>query len=132
MNIAYTVACSAALALAACAADPLQQVQTIPLPDVSGRIDHFAINISAQRLFVAALGNDTVEFLDLRAGKRTTTLRDLAGIIESIGTPTVQDGELLRYDAAANAWKPFRGATEYVVIGEMRPHLVNGVYTEQT
>lgn len=44
-------------------------VQTIPLPGVEGRFDHFAVDLRAQRLFVAALGNNTLEVLDLRAGK---------------------------------------------------------------
>jgi DNA-binding beta-propeller fold protein YncE len=38
---------------------------TIPLPDVGGRIDHMAIDRARQRLIVAALGNDTVEVIDL-------------------------------------------------------------------
>lgn len=59
----------------ACAQEPLRQVQTIPLPDVSGRIDHMAADTKGQRLFVAALGNNTVEVLDLAAGKRVQTIR---------------------------------------------------------
>jgi hypothetical protein len=62
-------------AATACAQEPLRQVQTIPLPDVSGRIDHMAVDIKGQRLFVAALGNDTVEIVDLAAGKRVETVR---------------------------------------------------------
>jgi len=64
----------AILALGLCtarAADqtPLELVATIPMPGVKGRIDHFAIDVKAHRLFVAALGNDTVEVLDV-AGNR--------------------------------------------------------------
>src|SRR2546425_7518659 len=40
---------------------PLKLVKTIPLPDVKGRIDHLAIDSKGKRLFVAALGNNTVE-----------------------------------------------------------------------
>ena len=46
----------------------LQLKQTIPLPGVEGRIDHLALDSSAERLFVCALGNNTVEVLDLRKG----------------------------------------------------------------
>ena len=53
---------------------PLQLVQTIPLPNVEGRIDHFSVDLDNQRLFIAALGNNTVEMLDLRQGKVTQTL----------------------------------------------------------
>lgn len=51
-------------------------VKTIPLPDVRGRIDHFALDAKEQRLFLAALGNDTVEMIDLAAGKRVRTIGD--------------------------------------------------------
>lgn len=42
---------------------------TIPLPDVGGRIDHMAIDRARRRLIVAALGNGTVEVIDLATGK---------------------------------------------------------------
>lgn len=49
---------------------PLRLVETIPLPNVEGRIDHMAVDLKGQRSFVAALGNNTVEVLDLHVGKR--------------------------------------------------------------
>lgn len=49
---------------------PLQLTQTIPLGGVEGRIDHMALDPDAHRLYVAALGNNTVEVIDLQAGKR--------------------------------------------------------------
>jgi hypothetical protein len=55
----------------------LQAVQTIPLPDVEGRIDHLAVDLQGQRLFVAALGNNTLEVLDLTAGTRLHTITGL-------------------------------------------------------
>jgi DNA-binding beta-propeller fold protein YncE len=70
-----------ALAVKAQAQDlmPLRLVQTIPLPSVEGRIDHMAIDLKGQRLFIAALGNNTVEVLDLRADKR---IRSITGLHE--------------------------------------------------
>src|SRR5262245_2459745 len=50
----------------------------VELPDVQGRIDHMAVDLRSQRLFMAALGNDTVEVIDLKAGKRVQTIRGLA------------------------------------------------------
>ena len=41
----------------------LRMVQTIPLPNVEGRIDHMAVDVKGQRLFIAALGNNSVEIL---------------------------------------------------------------------
>ncbi len=52
----------------------LQQVQTIPLANVEGRIDHFSVDIQGKRLFVSALGNNTLEVIDLQAGKRATSI----------------------------------------------------------
>ena len=63
-----------ALQLHAGEASDLQLIKTIPLPDVRGRIDHFAIDVKGQRLFMAALGNDTVEVIDLATGKRIHTI----------------------------------------------------------
>ena len=59
------------------AREPLELVQTIALPDVRGRIDHLDIDLDGERLFVAALGNNTVEVIDLRAGKRSARLEHL-------------------------------------------------------
>ena len=55
----------------------LRQVQTIPLPNVEGRIDHLGVDVQGQRLFVSALGNNTLEVLDLGEGKRLTTITGL-------------------------------------------------------
>ncbi len=56
----------------------LRQVGVIPLPGVEGRIDHMAYDSESGRLFVAALGNDTVEVVDVRQGKVVHTIRGLA------------------------------------------------------
>lgn len=48
------------------------------MPQVNGRIDHMAIDLMGRRLFVAALGNDTVEVVDLKAGKRVHMIAGLA------------------------------------------------------
>jgi DNA-binding beta-propeller fold protein YncE len=55
---------------------PLRLVQTIPMPGVQGRLDHFGVDIGGKRLFVAALGDNqnTVEVIDLKMGKRVFTI----------------------------------------------------------
>jgi hypothetical protein len=68
---------------AADAAPPLVLERTIPLSGVSGRIDHMAIDLGRKRLFVAELGNGTVDAIDLVAGKvlnRIKGLREPQGI----------------------------------------------------
>ena len=58
-------------------AAPLSELQVIALPGVERRIDHFAVDPAGKRLFVAALGNGTLEVLDVAAGKRITTIKSL-------------------------------------------------------
>jgi DNA-binding beta-propeller fold protein YncE len=66
----------------------LKLVQTIPLPGVEGRIDHLTVDLKTQKLFVAALGNDTVEIVDLAQGKR---VRSITGLSEPQGVVFVHD-----------------------------------------
>jgi YVTN family beta-propeller protein len=71
---------------------PLVLETKIPLGDVTGRIDHFALDPGRQRLFVAELGNDSVGVIDLKQRKviRTITgLREPQGIGYVPSTDTV-------------------------------------------
>lgn len=56
---------------------PLRQVTSIPLPNVEGRIDHFGMDLAGHRLFMSALGNDTVEVFDLNTNQRLHTITGL-------------------------------------------------------
>jgi hypothetical protein len=47
----------------------LELERTIPLPNVRGRIDHLAVDVPHQRLFVAELGNGSVDAVDLSTGE---------------------------------------------------------------
>ncbi len=47
----------------------LRLVQTIPMPNVKGRIDHMDVDVKGNRLFVAGLENGSLEVVDLHAGK---------------------------------------------------------------
>src|SRR5579859_3767670 len=55
---------------------------TIPLKGVSGRIDHFGYDSAGKRLFVAALGNNTVEVVDLAKG---SVVHSIDGLSEPQG-----------------------------------------------
>lgn len=66
----------------------LPSVQTISLKDVEGRIDHMAIDPDARRLYVAALGNNTVEVVDLDTGQRISSLK---GFEEPQGIAAIPD-----------------------------------------
>jgi hypothetical protein len=47
----------------------LRLLQTIPLPGVTGRLDHMGVDLQKKRLFVAASANNTLEVVDLTGGK---------------------------------------------------------------
>lgn len=54
---------------------PLRLVKITPLPDVHGRIDHFDVDLAGHRLFMSALGNNTLEVFDLSTAKLIHTIR---------------------------------------------------------
>jgi YVTN family beta-propeller protein len=89
----------------------LQLEATIPLGDVRGRIDHMAIDLARQRLFVAELGNDSVGVVDLKERK---VIHRIAGLSEPQGVGYVpstdtlyvangRDGSLRLFDGAQYA-----------------------------
>ena len=92
-------------------AGPLQLEKEIPLPGVEGRIDHLSVDIKGQKLFIAALGNNTVEIVDLAQGKRThsiTGLQEPQGIVyvpelDQIVVANGKDGTVRTFDAKSFA-----------------------------
>lgn len=52
----------------------LRLEKTIEMPEVQGRIDHMSLDVNGERLFVSALGNGSVEVLDVRAATRIKTI----------------------------------------------------------
>jgi DNA-binding beta-propeller fold protein YncE len=66
---------------------PLRLVQTIPLPNVKGRIDHMDVDVNGKRLFVAELENGSMEVVDLKSGKR---LRSIPGFQKPQGIVYVE------------------------------------------
>lgn len=64
----------------------------VSLGDIRGRIDHLAIDVKRQRLYVAELGNDSVGFVDLKERK---TLRTLTGLKEPQGIGYVPSTDTL-------------------------------------
>src|SRR5262245_61343200 len=73
------------------APQPLTFVRAIELPRVDGRLDHLAVDRSG-RLFVAALGNSTVEVLDVAKGVHVRSLpnfREPQGIAVAEGQNAV-------------------------------------------
>jgi DNA-binding beta-propeller fold protein YncE len=110
-NMAFLLALPTAIS--ADAEDPgsLHLEKEIPLPGVEGRIDHFSADAAGQRLFVAALGNGSVEIVDLRKGERSAEIKGLEepqGLYYDSKTgrlyvATGGDGKLRSYDGKSLA-----------------------------
>lgn len=85
--------------------------KTVELPDVQGRIDHMSVDVKGQRLFVSALGNNTVEVIDLREGKRIKTiggLKEPQGVLYVPGSDRLyvasgKDGSVRIFDGTSYA-----------------------------
>ena len=128
-----TLACALGCSLAApIPAQSLLLERSIELPDVRGRLDHLAMDLEGNRLFVAALGAGSLEVIDLVGDKRVARIERLGepqGVAylagshrlvvasgssgrvdayDAIGSAAaasllhVEDADNLRFDAAAN------------------------------
>src|SRR5215831_16046889 len=85
-------------------------IQRIPIPNVNGRIDHMAVDITGgeKRLFVAEIENNSLDTIDLKIGKRVHTVdNDLSepqGVLfvpefDRIFVSNGQDGSVNIFDA---------------------------------
>jgi hypothetical protein len=88
---------------------PLQLVQTIPLPNVKGRLDHMDVDVKGKRLFVAGLENGTFEVVDIDAGK---WVRSIPGFKKAQGALFVTElNKLFLASGDDGMLRIFRGAT---------------------
>jgi DNA-binding beta-propeller fold protein YncE len=89
---------AASIAALACVpatrAAALVELGRIALPGVQGRIDHMAADPTSARVFVAALGNHSIEVVDLAA---RAAVRRVAGFEEPQGVALV-DGKIVVAD----------------------------------
>src|SRR5437868_5294115 len=61
---------------------------TIPMPSVKGRIDHLDIDLKEKIIYVAALGNNSLEILDISKGK---ILHSIKGLDEPQGVAYIPE-----------------------------------------
>src|SRR5215218_7012009 len=57
--------------------DQLTLKKSIAMPDVKGRIDHLDANLKDQMVYVAALGNNSLEVIDLKEEKLLHSIKGL-------------------------------------------------------
>src|SRR5579864_9296911 len=87
---------------------PLQLEEQIPVPSVAGRLDHFSIDAKRKRLFVSALGNNSLEVIDTFAGRVIHSIKGLAEPQGPLYVPgfdklyvaNAEDGKVRVYDGA--------------------------------
>lgn len=109
MFLVLLAAACAAQAPAPSASAPLELVASIALPGVEGRIDHLAFDEAHGRLFVAALGNGSLELVDLArktVEKRCTELHEPQGLAY-----VAERDELWLAQGEGGVLDAYRGAT---------------------
>jgi DNA-binding beta-propeller fold protein YncE len=87
---------------------PLQLEEQIPVPSVAGRIDQFSADAKRERLFVSALGNNSLEVIDVFAGRVIHSIKGLAQpqgplyvpAVDKLYVANAEDGKVRVYDGA--------------------------------
>lgn len=95
---------------------PLQLEAKIPLGSVHGRIDHMAVDLKRQRLFVAELGNASVGVVDLANRK---LLQTIAGLKEPQGVGYEPSTDTLYVANAGDGSVRLFEGTEYKPKGQI-------------
>ena len=90
--------------------------KTIPLANVTGRIDHLAVDLARRRLAVAELGNDTVDILDLGNGR---LLHRITGLQQPQGVAFVRSADLLAVTSAGDGTVQFFKAGTFAPAGQL-------------
>jgi DNA-binding beta-propeller fold protein YncE len=80
-----------------------------PVPGVAGRLDHFTADAKRKRLFVSALGNNTMEAIDVFAGRVVHSIKGLAQpqgplyvpAVDKLYVANAEDGKVRVYDGAS-------------------------------
>jgi DNA-binding beta-propeller fold protein YncE len=98
-------------------AAPLAPEGRIALPNVAGRIDHLAIDPKGQRLFVAELGNGSVEAIDLRSGR---SLGRIAGLKEPQGVGYLPGRDELAIATGGDGMVTFYRASDLKPLGGLK------------
>ena len=80
-------------------APPVREVQEIPLPGVQGRLDHFTIDAKRKRVIFSGLGNNSVQVVDVFAGRM---IHQIDGLAEPQGTLYLAEWDKLFVANSAN------------------------------
>jgi hypothetical protein len=100
--------------------------------DVQGRIDHLAIDVLGRRIFVAALGNNSLQVIGLKENKRVHSVTGLAEPQRVAYVPSAnrvfvangEDGSVRAFDAVS--WKLLKSISYGEDADNLRIDLANG------
>jgi DNA-binding beta-propeller fold protein YncE len=98
------------------ATEPLALEAKIALGNVAGRIDHLAIDMPRQRLFVAELGNNSVGIVDLKERK---LIRTLPGLKQPQGVGYHQPTDTLYVASAGDGSVRMFSGPDYSAAGQI-------------
>jgi len=98
------------------AGEPLVLERRIALNDVSGRIDHMAVDLHRHRLFVAELGNDSVDVIDLGS---SAVLHRFTGLKSPQGVAYLPGPDAIAIANAADGSVHFYGGSDFAALGTL-------------
>ena len=96
---------------------PLTLERSIPLAGVKGRIDHLAVDLAHGRLFVAELGNGSVEAIDLASGR---SLGRVGGLSEPQGLGYIPERDELAVATGGDGMLRFYRAADLALVGTVK------------
>ncbi len=96
---------------------PLKLIANVSLPGVSGRIDHLAYNSNKHLVYVAALGNNTIEVVDL---KKKKVIHNITGLSEPQGIRYIPETNVIFVANGGNGECSVFDAKSYQKIGSVK------------
>jgi DNA-binding beta-propeller fold protein YncE len=94
-------------------APPVREVQETPLPGVQGRLDHFTIDAKRKRVIFSGLGNNSVQVVDVFAGRM---IHQIDGLAEPQGTLYLADWDKLFVANSANGHVDVYDGAKYTLL----------------
>jgi YVTN family beta-propeller protein len=115
MKCLFVVLLTVSLSSALSQSDPhaLAATGSIALGTVQGRIDHLAADVDGSNVFVAALGNNTLEVIDVKA---STVARSIKGFDEPQGIRYLPESRRLVVANGGNGAAMFLDASTFAVL----------------
>jgi DNA-binding beta-propeller fold protein YncE len=108
--------------IVAAEADTLVLTQTILLKGVPGKLDHLAVDSKGERLFVANKPNNTLDIVDLKAGKLIRQIPDQGKVS---GVTYAEDLDMIYVGNGAGSCNAFDGKQYQQVFSAKAPNADN-------